>query len=83
MVALIGDGFSDYETYDLVTRFIGYGGAFYRENLEKLCHHYIRTSSLAPLLPVILTTNEYYQLNDEERKLFQKGLTEQKRFTIS
>lgn len=73
-IALIGDGFSDYETYDLVTRFVGYGGAFYRENLEKLCQHYIRTASLAPLLPIILTSNEYQQLNDDERKLYQKGI---------
>jgi phosphoserine phosphatase len=70
----IGDGLNDYVTHDVVTRFIGYGGIFYRENLAARCDYYIRTPSLAPLLPLIFTPEELTQLLPEERSLYQKGL---------
>lgn len=57
-LALIGDGLSDYEAHDLVTRFIGYGGAFYRESIKKLCEFYISESSMLPLLAFCLTSDE-------------------------
>ena len=72
--AFIGDGLSDYEVYDLVTRFVGYGGAYYRESIEKRCEFYIKDLSMAALLPLLLTENESTQLTDEEKVLYQKGL---------
>jgi phosphoserine phosphatase len=70
----IGDGMNDYVTYDLVTRFIGYGGAFYRENMAARCKYYINTLSLAPLLPLSLTQKEYQGLGPAEKSLYQKGV---------
>ena len=58
----VGDGLNDYVTHDLVTRFIGYGGAYYREKMVSCCPYYIQTLSLSPLLPLVLTQAEYKQL---------------------
>jgi len=73
-IAYIGDGLNDISVYDIVTRFIGYGGVFPRENIAARCEYYIRTRSLAALLPLILTTGEYSSLYESEKKLYQKGL---------
>lgn len=70
----VGDGLNDFVTHDLVTRFIGYGGAFYRKNLAAACQFYIHTLSMAPLLPWTLTQDEYALLNAEEKALYHKGL---------
>ena len=73
-IAFIGDGLSDYEVYDLVTRFVGYGGVFYRENIAELCQFYIKTISMAALLPLLLTEAEVSHLTHEEKSIYQKGL---------
>jgi phosphoserine phosphatase len=70
----VGDGLSDYEVYDLVTRFVGFGGAFYRKNIAELCQYYITAASMAPLLPLILTQAEAQQLTASEKTIYQKGL---------
>lgn len=57
-VALIGDGLNDYAAHDIVTRFIGYGGAYYRQNIADLCEFYITTQSMTSLLPLVLTQDE-------------------------
>jgi phosphoserine phosphatase len=62
----VGDGLNDLETYDLVTRFVGYGGAYYRKNIEEQCEFYITDPSMAPLLPVCLTKHELSSLTLEE-----------------
>lgn len=72
--AYIGDGLTDYEVYDLVTRFVGYGGAFYREHLAKLCEFYIKTLSMSALLPLLLTEDEYHQLRHKEKILYKNSL---------
>ena len=54
----VGDGLNDLETYDLATRFIGYGGAYYRKNIEEQCEFYITTPSIMPLLSLCLTEEE-------------------------
>lgn len=72
-LSYIGDGLSDLEVADLVTRFIGYGGAFYRENIEQQCHYYIRSLSLAPLLPLILTKEELQILAKRNKPLYDKA----------
>ncbi len=71
--ALIGDGLNDVEARDLVTRFIGYGGKFYRKNIAEMCEYYIRTPSFLPLLPLLLTQEEYIRLSDDEKKLYAEG----------
>lgn len=57
-LAYIGDGMNDLVVYDLVSRFIGYGGAFYRASIAECCRHYISTPSMAPVLPLCLTEDE-------------------------
>lgn len=70
----VGDGMNDYETYDLVDRFIGYGGVYYREQIAKLCEFYIKSSSLSPLITLLLTQNEVERLSETTRKIYYKGL---------
>lgn len=69
-----GDGLNDYETYDLATRYVGYGGVFYRQNIADLCEYYISSLSLSPLLPLLLTLSEYESLTLKEKNLYDKGL---------
>jgi len=71
---LIGDGLNDYAAHDLVTRFVGYGGVFYRKNIESLCTHYIRSLSMATLLPLSLTHSEVALLSTQEQRLYEKGV---------
>lgn len=73
-LAYIGDGLSDYEVYDLVTRFIGFGGAYYRESIEKHCQFYIKTQQMAPLVPLLLTQTEKALLLPEELALYNQGM---------
>ncbi len=73
-IGYVGDGLNDLSVYDLVTRFVGYGGTYYRENIAARCQYYIDTKSMTPLLPLTLTHDEYIQLNKEERELYQQGL---------
>lgn len=70
----IGDGLNDFSTHDIVTRFIGYGGVYYREQMEKVCQYYITTPSLAPLLPLCLTPDELEELTEQEQALYKKGV---------
>lgn len=71
----IGDGLNDFEVYDLVTRFVGFGGMFYRENIAAQCEFYIKSMSMAPLLPLVLTDQECRELSGSEDALYQKGLS--------
>lgn len=70
----VGDGINDYIVHDLVTRFIGFGGAFYRESIAKKSEYYIKTMSMTPLLPLALTQQEFAMLNVKEQTLYQDGL---------
>jgi len=72
--AYIGDGLSDYEVYDLVTRFIGFGGAYYRQQIEARCDFYLKCLSMAALVPLLLTEEEQAKLNSIEKQLLQRGL---------
>lgn len=62
-IAFVGDGSNDLVVADLVTRFIGYGGAYYREHIKQRCSHYITEPSMMPLLSICLTNAETAQLN--------------------
>tara|TARA_R110000868_G_scaffold357226_4_gene618684 strand:+ start:542 stop:1327 length:786 start_codon:yes stop_codon:yes gene_type:complete len=74
-IAHIGDGMNDVVVRDLVTRFIGYGGAYYRQSIAELCQFYLKTKSFAALLPLLLTQDEANQLTADEKTLYNKGLT--------
>jgi phosphoserine phosphatase len=71
----IGDGINDLEAKDLVERFVGYGGKFYRENIAAFCQYYITTLSMAPFLALSLTSNEVSELIADEKLFYDKGVT--------
>jgi phosphoserine phosphatase len=73
-ILFIGDGLNDLPAIDLVTRFVGYGGSYYRENIAKHCEFYITTLSMSPLLPLALTANEVELLTPDEKKFYEMGL---------
>lgn len=73
-IVYIGDGINDYVVHDLVTRFIGYGGAFYRENIYQSCQFYIAAESILPLLPLCLIEEEVDALFPHEIDLYHRGL---------
>jgi phosphoserine phosphatase len=75
-VAYIGDGMNDAIARDVVTRFVGYGGIFYRDNIAAVCEFYIKSKSIAPLLPLLLTQQESLQLSARGKLLYQVGLSE-------
>lgn len=73
-IMFVGDGLTDLVTRDQVARFVGYGGAFYRQNIEDTADFYINAPSMAPLLVLSLTDDEKSQLTADERKYYDKGL---------
>ncbi len=73
-ILYVGDGLNDYAVYDLVQRFVGFGGAYYRENIAKLCAYYIKCPSLAPLIPLALTEDEKIGLTTQELALYHEGV---------
>jgi phosphoserine phosphatase len=73
--AFVGDGLNDLAAYDLVTRFVGMGGAYYRQNIADKCQFYVNEKSLTPLLPLVLTAEETSQLTAEENAFYQKGMS--------
>lgn len=54
----VGDGMNDVEVKDHVTRFVGYGGAYFRQGIMDLCEFYIKCESMLPLLHFGLTKEE-------------------------
>ncbi len=74
-LALIGDGLNDYDAHEVVTRFVGYGGAFYRENIKQKCQYYIAAPSMLQLLPLTLTSQEVKTLSELELTYYDKGLS--------
>lgn len=71
----IGDGMNDYSAHELVSRFVGFGGAFYRESLKQKCEHYIEYPSLLALLPLVLTEKETADLPPEMMVHYEQGLS--------
>ena len=72
-IAHIGDGLNDFVVHDIVTRFIGYGGMFYRAHIEAQCDFYIKSPSLAAALPLLLTASEVSALMPADIALYNKG----------
>lgn len=71
-VLLIGDGLNDLAANDLVSRFVGFGGAYNRKNIEALCQFYI--TKMLQLLPLALTEKEFALLSEEEKSWYRQGL---------
>jgi phosphoserine phosphatase len=69
----VGDGLNDFAARDLVTRFVGYGGAFFHEKIAQGSEFYIKEASMAPLLALVLTAEEVETLTQDERDLYQSG----------
>jgi phosphoserine phosphatase len=73
-VAHIGDGMNDFEAGESSTRFIGYGGVYYREKLARQCDYYIQSASLLPMLPLTLCEDELELLTADQRDHYYDGL---------
>ncbi|MHB1948457.1 MAG: HAD-IB family phosphatase [Gammaproteobacteria bacterium] len=73
-IGYTGDGLNDLATKNSVTRFVGYGGAYYRQNIADLCEFYLCTPSMAALLPLFLTSEESQNLLATEKNLYKKGI---------
>jgi phosphoserine phosphatase len=69
-----GDGLNDLAVRDLVARFVGYGGSYYRQNIADQCEFYIKAQSFLPLLPLALTREEYEKLSMKEKMLYDEGV---------
>jgi phosphoserine phosphatase len=69
----VGDGLNDLAVMDLVQRFVGYGGSFYYEKVAEHCDFYIKSQSVTPLLPLLLTAAETGQLSLAAAKLYEQG----------
>lgn len=70
----VGDGLNDIAVRDLVSRFIGYGGSYYRANIAEQCDYYIKEKTLLPLLPLALTLDEVNQLTQDEMEMYKRGV---------
>ena len=71
----VGDGMNDFAVYDLVRRFVGFGGVFYRENVASRCDYYINHPVMSLLLPLALTQEEVGLLTPSEMEVYHKGIT--------
>lgn len=65
----VGDGLNDLEVKDLVTRFVGFGGVYFRDNIQAQCEFYLTELSMLPLLPLALTEDEIARLSEHEQNL--------------
>ena len=70
----VGDGLNDYAAHDLVTRFVGYGGAFHRDKVAAAASFYIECRSMLPLLPLGMIKSEQEKLNEGQLAAFKQGL---------
>jgi phosphoserine phosphatase len=70
----VGDGMNDLAVMDMVQRFVGYGGSFYYEKVAEHCDFYIKSQTMTPLLPLLLTAIEIGQLSPEATTLYDLGL---------
>lgn len=70
----VGDGINDVETASVVTRFVGYGGAKFRDHIANLCHYYIASASLLPIFPLTITKKESNKLSTKMSAVYDEGL---------
>lgn len=73
-LGFVGDGMNDVVTKPLVSRFIGYGGVFYRENVRAASDYYLMAKSFLPLLPLLLTQSEAQGLASHDKNAYGVGV---------
>ncbi|WP_131794196.1 HAD-IB family phosphatase [Fluoribacter gormanii] len=73
---LVGDGVSDWEAREIVTRFIGFAGLNPKEWVKNHSDFYIRNASFYPIIPLGLTQNELKKLPSQYYAYYEQGLTE-------
>ncbi|MEL6524823.1 MAG: HAD-IB family phosphatase [Chloroflexota bacterium] len=72
---MIGDGSSDLATRDTVDLFVGYGGVVDRDKVRNESDVFIKSLSLAPVLPLATGASGYQKVCDTEHEaLFRKGI---------
>lgn len=73
---LLGDGLSDWEASETVTRFIGYAGLKGKDSVKSRANFFINSTSVFSLLPLGLTLDEFNALSQEDKTYYQRGLAE-------
>lgn len=71
-ILYVGDGLNDLAVKNDVSRFVGFGGAFYRQNIADASDFYI--TDYKALLPLVLTAQEAQSLSAINNDLYLKGL---------
>ncbi|MEO1164889.1 MAG: HAD-IB family phosphatase [Chloroflexota bacterium] len=72
---MIGDGSSDLATRDTVDLFVGYGGVVDRDKVRNESDVFIKSLSLAPVLPLATGASGYQKVRGTEHEaLFRKGI---------
>ena len=70
----IGDGMNDVVVKPVVERFVGFGGAVYRQSIADLSDFYITCFSMSPVLMLGLTKEEVECLDDHSRFIYEMGV---------
>ncbi|KTD53696.1 phosphoserine phosphatase [Legionella santicrucis] len=73
---LVGDGVSDWETQNTVTRFIGFAGLNPKAWVKNHSKFYITNTSFYPVIPLSLTLGELKQLPPQYYAYYERGLKE-------
>lgn len=72
---MIGDGSSDLATADVVDLFVGYGGVVARDKVREGSPIFIKSASLAPILPIVGGSRGYYRvMGSRHQAVYEKGL---------
>jgi phosphoserine phosphatase len=79
---LVGDGITDWEAREKVTRFIGFAGINPKEWVKNHSDFYIKNSSFYPIIPLGLTPGEVEQLSSQDYDYYKQGLMEIKNSVV-
>lgn len=72
---MIGDGSSDLATRSVVDLFVGFGGVVAREKVQREAEAFIRSQSIAPVLPLAAGPSGYARaLGTPHQVIFDKGI---------
>ena len=68
---MVGDGSTDLEARPVVDRFVAFAGVVERPNVVTAADAVVRANSLAPVLPLVLQSNEL--LHTPHQSLYERG----------
>lgn len=72
---MIGDGSSDLATRDVVDLFVGFGGVISRQKVESQADVFVKSESLAPVLPLAAGPSGYARVRGTAHEpVFEKGI---------